>query len=283
MIKTLKSVSRLLPTQALGKSAEVQNAKKEAEELMQRELHMVLEKLKQVPEDRLPSPKIAKSLSILKGTVSGMLQSVGKELVDLSEASKIDEVDDLRKKLSLERYASLVSSADKVTPFATFYEIRKLVDEADLKKPELYKAYGDALSALFGHNVFEETLLGRISKKTTILGESAGDDSNMERKKVVVFLENYSVCKALNPSLQKNANLEAAIDELTSIVYLQNQKQALIDGTMVPTVEVKQYINNLMVYLNGLTAKAQQNKIVLLTAADECSEAFNAACANLPQ
>ena len=277
MIKALKGVTKLLPTQALGKSAEVQKAKEEAAELIERELHMVLEKLKQVPEDRLPSQKIAKSITVLRDTVTVMMENVGKTLADVSSAPEIELVDDQRKRVTLERYSTLVNNSASLTPFATFYEIRKLVSEEDIaRNSELHKAYSDAVTSLFTHATFEETLVGRMDKKVAILGQTDGQDNNMERKKVLVFLENYGACRGLNPKLLKNEKLEGSITELEAVVFLQNQTRMLKSGECSPTKEVQDFINHWSRYLSDLSADNQAKKMVLINVVNDCSDVFEA-------
>ena len=182
MFKALKDVSKILPKQAERKTAELNPIIYEAEDLIKQELEEIIRQLNEVPDNRLPSPKISKSLNELYYRVLDMMEAEGVELSELPAIVSISEVDEARKMLSLQRYSLLIETSDTVTPFATIFELGRLIENIDLENNEDFKeAYDTAMSKLFTHPQFEASVVGQSEKLMSILKINNRSESNLER------------------------------------------------------------------------------------------------------
>lgn len=277
MLKKLKNISSKLSPEARKQSQELKKANIEALAVIESEVNRLFNELENSPEGRLPGIKFSRAIQALKDRVDGLLSPFGAQHLDLPDSKQIQAVERAFCLKTLERYAQLIPSSDKITPFATFREIFKARNaETFVQDEQLETAYQIAVRALFTHKALETILVDRMDKKIKILGENKPGDDNQERRQIATFVQNYDLCKKHQPSLASNLFLETKMSELAAFLFFQDQIVILESGNHLPTPQLVEYTNYWMGYLNDLSAEEQHTRIELIRLADRCSMLNNA-------
>ena len=272
MFKAIKGVSSKLS----NRSKESKEAESEAVALIEKQLNYLLEQLEHLPDDRLPSPKVAKIVPNLIQDVTEILAKGDLELADLSAARQIDEIDDERKKLTFGRFLTLIPASKALTPFATFNELEKVATEEDKERNlDLKDGYLNAMNELYTHPSFAESILVDTQKIAIMLKKTAYQEPTAERHRVSQFIESFYSFVHLSPTVAKDPTVEPAIQEVESTIFLQDQTYILSLGETVPTKDLEDYIKHWVSYLDGLSAEGQASREVLIDAVNQCSLMYN--------
>ncbi len=272
MLKKLKNISSKLSPEARKQSQELKKANIEALAVIESEVNRLFNELENSPEGRLPGIKFSKAIQALKDRVDGLLSPFGAQHLDLPDSKQIQAVERAFCLKTLERYAQLIPSSDKITPFATFRQIFKARNaETFAQDEQLETAYQIAVRALFTHKALEATLVDRMDKKIKILGENKPSDDNQERRQIATFVRNYDLCKKHQPSLASNPLLETKMAEIEAILFFQDQITMLESGNHLPSPQLIEYTDYWTNHLNYLSAEEQQTRMVLIQLADQCS------------
>jgi len=240
----------------------------------QREIQFAIDS---IPEKRLPSKKIKKSIQDLRESTEIELNAVGVDLSKVKELGIIDDLEIQSRRATLQRYSLLISKDKDITPYATFYELHKAFSGTPQSGiEEVKEAYNIAVRALFTHPEIANALIVRLEKNSQILGEEGDRHTNSHRNRIELFLENYEELSKHNPDLAKNKDLESVMLELEAIVFLQEQAVVLNSGEKYASEEFIDYINYWAGYLSELPEEEQMKRYTIIQAVETCSALNNA-------
>ena len=98
---------------------------------------------------------------------------------------------------------------------------------------------------------------------------------------MATFVQNYeSYRDTYNRNLASQEGVEAHINELEAVLYMQHQTQVMQQTDCVPTQDLCDYLDFWSNYLGELSGTEQAKKMVLLDTTNECIRALSAALAN---
>ena len=230
------------------------------------------EEIDAIPIGSLASSELRQKLEKLREEVVSSMAEFEITPDELEVLEVMQNTDILVRRAILRRYATLLPKHPKIAPVTFFYEILRAFQGCPrIAYADLKEFYFLAVKALFEHKDFEKNLAGKLNEKMQILGAEGDASLNVERRKIEVFLKEYSDWKSFNPSLGKNKELESYVAELEAVIYLQEQAEVLASGTAEATSELIDFIDYWANYLNSLPPEYQQEKEVVIAAVERCS------------
>lgn len=249
----------------------------EASEIISQNLNSIVMQINAAPEHKLTPAKIYVGLEHIHHTVEELMTRINKHAEDLPEYHQVQEVMDVCKLSSLEKYIELIPQSETVEPFATFAELHKL-SQADLPEDQerITLLFRSAVEALFIHKDFETTLVEKLVDEENYLAQKCPDDNDLERRNVVLFLAHYEDLKILNPSLRHNQLLESEIYELKSLLFFQDQTHLIENELDGISTDLEKHLEFWATFLNALTPEQQQQKLAIISTTNACADAYAA-------